>query len=378
MPALIRSSWMSPVRRRVLGRIGQEVGHDLGEAGLVAPHHHRIGRQAQLEPVLAFFQQRAGLLDRALHHIAQVDVLQAERHQPARDARDVQHVRQQPVHVLDLAADDVAGIARPVAVDVGHLQQLGGGADGRERVAQFVPEHGRELVLGAVFLLGHVARMLFALEQGLALVARALARGLGAAQFAARLAQRGQQAVDLDDARGPHGHGLAAAQRADGFAYRGDGGSVVVHEPGGNDGGAGQRGHEGQGRIAPCRWHIGSQRRRRRADGHQPARARCPAEAREGARAAAHRQAKRAGTQGTRAGGGRGSGGQQRRRGILADGLSAARARRDQLAAAVDQVDLPVARQAGLRQHAAEMVAAEAGRDDVALRAGCGRQGRRP
>jgi hypothetical protein len=52
--------------------------------------------------------------------------------------------------VAYLARDDLAGAPHQGFVRLHALQQLGGGADRRDRVAQLVRQHGQELVLAAV------------------------------------------------------------------------------------------------------------------------------------------------------------------------------------------------------------------------------------
>ena len=84
--------------------------------------------------------------------LGEVHALLAQLDAPARDARDVEQVVHQPHHVPELAVhhlahplrDGIGEAARPL-----HLERV---AQGSQRVAQLVPEHGQELVLGAAAL----------------------------------------------------------------------------------------------------------------------------------------------------------------------------------------------------------------------------------
>ncbi len=347
------------VRRRVLGRVGQQVGHHLRQAGLVGAHQYRLRRQAQFQAVMALLHQRARLLDGALDHAAQVHVFQAQADQPARDPRHVQHVAQQPVHVLDLASDHFGGVARAVHVQPRHLEQLGGGADRRQRVAQFVAEHGEELVLGAVFFLGRLARVLGAFEHQLAFVAGLFAEGLGAPQFVAGLVQRREQVLELDDARTGRRRQFAVAERRGGIDRAPQRARMHPCEPVGEQRRTGQRRQQAHARQLPGL--VGARRKQcgRRRHGHGPAGAADVHERGVGLLAAAHRQRQHAVVGGGRAVLQRGSD-------ALPDQLDRTQVRGDEFALAVHQVDLPVGRYAARAQVAAEVFVAETGRQRIA------------
>jgi hypothetical protein len=99
--------------------------------------------------MLARIDQRTHLFDRAGNDGLEVDRLHLQVHQPTRHARDIEQVVHEFGHVLDLATDHLArGMdARGVR---GEHQQLRRGADRGQRVAQFVRQHGEELVLATV------------------------------------------------------------------------------------------------------------------------------------------------------------------------------------------------------------------------------------
>jgi hypothetical protein len=115
-----------------------------------------------------------------------------ERHEPARDARDVEQVVDEARHVAYLAADDGAALAHPGFVQAADAQQVGGGADRRQRVAQLVRQHREEFVLapvrGAQLVLGRLALGDVAEERDEAAVRRRigahLAPDLGAVRHA--------------------------------------------------------------------------------------------------------------------------------------------------------------------------------------------------
>ena len=77
--------------------------------------------------------------------------LALQRDQAARDARDVQQVVDQAASCARTWRPMIWLVWRTRASSsLRHLQQLGGRADRRQRVAQFVRQHGQEFVLAAV------------------------------------------------------------------------------------------------------------------------------------------------------------------------------------------------------------------------------------
>jgi hypothetical protein len=65
----------------------------------------------------------------------------------ARDAGDIQQFVDQPGEMRDLAFDDVLGPTHARFVEVESAQHIGGIADGCQRVAQLMRQHGEELIL---------------------------------------------------------------------------------------------------------------------------------------------------------------------------------------------------------------------------------------
>nr|GEU28230.1 hypothetical protein [Tanacetum cinerariifolium] len=193
---------------RVLRGVAQQVRQYLHQAFLVAHDQRRVGRQLETELVAARAHQRRHLLDGVVDEVAHVQALGMQLHQAARDARDIEQIVHQRGHVHHLAADDLAGLADAGVVQPGHLQQVGGGADRRQRVAQLVRQHRQELVLalvrvGQLFLggaaLGHVAE-----EEGDAAVERAVGADLDPHAGAV-----GEHVGNLDDFGAARGHHAA-------------------------------------------------------------------------------------------------------------------------------------------------------------------------
>ncbi len=106
------------------------------------------------------------------------------------DAADVEQIVDEPLEVSGLPVDDAR---RELELRRGALRgtdDRGGIGHGRERVAQLVPQHRQELVLGAVRLLGRRAPALLRLQQAIALLLRR-------DQQAGRLVERALQLIDF-------------------------------------------------------------------------------------------------------------------------------------------------------------------------------------
>jgi hypothetical protein len=76
----------------VFGRVVQQVSQGLGQAGRVADHPHRLGRQVQLQPVAGRVERGLAAFDGDLHHRAQVDELALQHHLAGGDARHVEQL----------------------------------------------------------------------------------------------------------------------------------------------------------------------------------------------------------------------------------------------------------------------------------------------
>ncbi len=147
---------------RVLGRVVQQVGHDLAQPRRVGVHHQRARRrEPRREVVAAGVDQRAAGLDRGADGVGHVDLLAPQFDLALADAADVEQVVDQVHHLPQLALDDLARVVvhRLVARELHDLHRV---ADRCERVAQLVRERGEELVLAQV---GIVQRGLGVLAQ---------------------------------------------------------------------------------------------------------------------------------------------------------------------------------------------------------------------
>jgi len=138
------------VSRRVLRRIDQDVGKDLGEADQVAVEKHLLVRNRHHELVPGRVDHRLRDLDRVLDDRGQLEALDAKRELRPRQPRDVEQILEQTGHLVGLPAHDAVapGDARIRRRDV--AKDVDGVADRRERIAQLVRERREELVLAPV------------------------------------------------------------------------------------------------------------------------------------------------------------------------------------------------------------------------------------
>jgi hypothetical protein len=175
----------APALGRELRGVVQQVRQHLRQPVDVAGHDEPDrARDAQL--VAARLDQRHRGLDRARHHVAQLDRMPFDHDLALRDAADVEQVVDEPRQVRDLPLDHAGGPPHAVGRERRRQQQVRGVADRRERIAQLVREHREELV--------HALRV--GLESLDALALGHVARDLReAAQVAVVVAQRGQHHV---------------------------------------------------------------------------------------------------------------------------------------------------------------------------------------
>ena len=144
--------------RGVFGRVIEQVGQHLHQPVFVADHLRQSGREHDIEPVPARLDQRARLFDGMGDHGIHVLRHAVQRDLAARDARDIEQVVHQARHVAHLAPDHGAGAAHAVAIEAGQLHQFGRSADGGERIAQFVRQHGEKFILAPVRVLQRFLR----------------------------------------------------------------------------------------------------------------------------------------------------------------------------------------------------------------------------
>src|SRR6266403_50087 len=128
----------------VLHGIGEKIRDDLLQAQQVAAHHHRSF--AQRVDDLHALDLRGPLepLDRPVHHGTEVDAFLLQGDLAAGHPRYVQQIVHQPGEMAELPAHHRAFMGESVArlpVD-----QLRGGEDRGQRVAQLMSQHGEELI----------------------------------------------------------------------------------------------------------------------------------------------------------------------------------------------------------------------------------------
>ena len=99
--------------------------------------------------VIVLDQRPAGL-DGQLDHVRQRDRFLLEVDLAAGDPRNIKQIVDHARHVLDLVFDHLGGPSEVGTVGPFQLHDLDGVADGRQGIAQFVGEHGQELVLALV------------------------------------------------------------------------------------------------------------------------------------------------------------------------------------------------------------------------------------
>ena len=136
----------------VLRRVRQQVGEHLHQPGRVAVNPNLVFRQVHGQAVAAFLKQRFGGLDGAPDHLAQLEGLAFEFQLALNDAGCIQQVIEQVGQVLGLALDDLMLAGKLLAL-AAQFKQVQHGDDRRQRIAQLVPEHGEEFILGATRLL---------------------------------------------------------------------------------------------------------------------------------------------------------------------------------------------------------------------------------
>ena len=108
------------------------------------------GGRVEDDRVARRFQRRRVRFERVGQHLAQVDPFHLQHHLAVVDAGDVEQVVDQVDHVRDLPLHHGAHAGRGHRVVGADAQHVDAVADRRERIAQFVRQHGEELRLAAV------------------------------------------------------------------------------------------------------------------------------------------------------------------------------------------------------------------------------------
>jgi hypothetical protein len=133
----------------VLRRIVQQVGEHLGHADRVGPQEHRPRRQRDGQRVPLAVDEGPGRLDGTVDDLGQFDRLVPEVDLARGDPGHVEQVIDEAAQVVHLGGHHLPCPVGGFPVDLAELEQVQGGADRGQGVAQLVGEHRQELVLHA-------------------------------------------------------------------------------------------------------------------------------------------------------------------------------------------------------------------------------------
>ena len=130
--------------------VGEQVGERLDETRRVCIDDEPSRGDVDGQALSLSLEERARHFDRLRGDHRELDVLGVQLDLAARDPRDVEQVVDQTPKVRDLPIDQL----QLVVVATTASQDLERGNDRRERIAQFMAEHGHELVLVVRLALG--------------------------------------------------------------------------------------------------------------------------------------------------------------------------------------------------------------------------------
>ena len=136
--------------RCVLGGIVEQIDQNLHDALGIAMNRQRLLGQVDLQFMAHTLQQGGGLLDGVAHQGAQVQAVLIQPNAAALDPGRVEQVVDQAAHVTHLPANDGAAVAHGLRGGVGSAHHFGSHRNRRQRVAQFMGQHGQEFVLAFV------------------------------------------------------------------------------------------------------------------------------------------------------------------------------------------------------------------------------------
>ena len=119
----------------------------------VAQQWHGIGRQIQLQAVRAGLEERLGRLDRPGNHTFQIDRLALQADLSAGHAADVHQIVDQAGKVRGLPVDGVQAVLQNRVLEVRVAYDRQRIADGCQRIAQLMRQHGEELLVALARLL---------------------------------------------------------------------------------------------------------------------------------------------------------------------------------------------------------------------------------
>ena len=147
------------VNRAACGRVAEGVLHEI-EYHLLDPRGVAVdphGLTGQGDGMITDLAGRAQCGQRVIGGFVEVEGAAVELDLARHDPPDVEEVVDQSSELLHLAGDDLAGVRGGDAVRIiDAVQDVHGIADGPQRVAELVTQHGQELVLETVGRLGLV------------------------------------------------------------------------------------------------------------------------------------------------------------------------------------------------------------------------------
>ena len=151
-PALARIGIQGDVAAAlgVLGGVIQQIDQYLKQPRGVSLQRNRLGRDLRKELMPHGLHQRVGGFDGMSNQYLQVDRLDAQIDLAAHDARDIQQIVHQAAQVGHLPFDDFLRPAHARLIQLQTAEDMGGIADRRQRVSQFMRQHGEEFILAPV------------------------------------------------------------------------------------------------------------------------------------------------------------------------------------------------------------------------------------
>ena len=153
-------------RRRVFDRVVEQVHDDLLQSHRIGIDPDLVGVERDAVTAGAARQRRQA----AAHGLRELHRLRIEADLAGGDAVDLEQIFHHPRDVLRLAGDHLTRVPRGLLRRGRPLEDVDGVDDRRQRVAELVPQHRHELVLGAVGRLGRGARRALARQQRFAIV----------------------------------------------------------------------------------------------------------------------------------------------------------------------------------------------------------------
>src|SRR5215470_10847109 len=97
----------APAGLGVFGRVVQQIGEYLGQAGKVALHVQRFSGRFDVELVAQRVDERTACLHSCEHRLGEIERLQLQLDSAASDARHVEQIIHETRELLDLPLDDV-------------------------------------------------------------------------------------------------------------------------------------------------------------------------------------------------------------------------------------------------------------------------------